>query len=52
MRRNRHGGVTFGLILIFLGAVILCAQIMPPGFWWFFIGLGLVVCGLCCLRKR
>lgn len=48
--RKRHFN-NAGLISIALGAVIIFALILPPIFWWFALGLGLIAFGLCALKK-
>ena len=46
MRRRHNRGNLIGYIAIFMGLVILLSLILPPGFWWFAIGAGLVAFGL------
>lgn len=51
MRRRGPKGALLGLVMVLLGAMILAAMLLPPGFWWFFIGLGLLICGFSCCRR-
>ncbi len=51
MRRGRVNGNLLGLILIAAGATILLAMVLPAGFWWFILGMALIVCG-CWLCRR
>ena len=46
MRRGRHAQNTFGLILIALGVLIILSMVLPAGFWWLALGVGLVVLGV------
>lgn len=46
MRKRHNRGNIIGYASILVGALILLALILPPGFWWFAIGAGLVGFGL------
>ena len=46
MRRRHDRGNIVGYVSIFVGGVILLSLILPPGFWWFAIGAGLVAFGI------
>ena len=46
MGRRRQQGNILGYALIVVGALILFSQILPPGFWWFAVGAGLIAAGL------
>ena len=49
-RRNPITNLT-GILLITMGALILFARVLPAGFWWFCVGVGLVAAGIVLLRK-
>ncbi len=36
-----------GCLIILLGIGVFLALIMPPGFWWFALGVGLICVGIC-----
>jgi hypothetical protein len=46
MRKGHHRGTVIGYASIIIGLLILLAMILPPGFWWFALGVGLVAFGL------
>ena len=39
------------ILMIAVGALLLFARVLPPGFWWFCVGAGLIAGGVCLLRK-
>lgn len=41
-----------GISLIVVGALILFARVLPSGFWWFCVGVGLVAGGICLLGRK
>ena len=40
------------VIMIVMGSLILFARVLPAGFWWFCVGVGLVAGGICLLKKH
>ena len=52
MRRKHHQGNIAGYAAIAAGIIILLSLILPPGFWWFAIGVGLVALGLWLNSRR
>ncbi len=46
MRRGWGRRCLFGGLAIGLGAVILLALVVPPGFWWFLAGILLIAGGI------
>ena len=52
MRGRRPLGALIGLAMIGLGVLILLAMVLPAGFWWFVLGLGLIGGGWGCCRRR
>ena len=52
MRRCNPVLKLVGGAMILVGALILFARVLPPGFWWFCVGVSLVAGGICLLRKR
>lgn len=52
MRRPRPFGSCIGLLMIAAGIVVLLAMVLPSGFWWFLVGLALIVCGVCVCGHR
>ena len=40
-----------GIVMIFVGMLILFARVLPAGFWWFCVGAGLVAGGVCLVMK-
>lgn len=45
MRRRKRGGILAYVALV-IGILIVTSFIMPPGFWWFILGVCLVAAGL------
>jgi len=53
MRGYRRKPDGLGCVAIGLGIVILLALILPSGFWWFALGVALIVFGvIACIRCR
>lgn len=52
MRGPLPGRGLIGGALIGLGALILFARVLPPGFWWFCVGAALVAAGLLVIFKK
>ena len=53
MRRRRNPVVTLvAALMISVGALILFARVLPPGFWWFCVGAGLVAGGVALICRR
>jgi len=50
MRRGRLGCV-LGAALIVIGVLIILSMLLPSGFWWLVLGLGLIIFGLALLRS-
>jgi hypothetical protein len=46
MRRKKCNGNSLGCLAVALGVIILLAMILPAGFWWFVLGVGLIVFGI------
>lgn len=51
MRGKRPLPNLIGRIMVILGVLIILSFILPSGFWWFALGVGLIVLGICCSRK-
>ena len=54
MRKNSRGfgSRNLGCLIILLGVFVLLALILPPTFWWFFLGAVLIVTGIWVCRAR
>lgn len=52
MRRRRPFEGLFCFLLIVLGVLILFALLLPAGFWWFILGIALIVSGFYCACRR
>lgn len=52
MRRWRPFGGLLCFLLILLGVLIMFVLFLPPGFWWFMLGVSLIAGGYCCSRRR
>ncbi len=50
MGRRRRPRLLLGVFLIAVGAIIILSMILPAGFWWFILGLGLIALGIWFLR--
>jgi len=50
MRKRRSGGSLIGLAAVVLGLVILLSMVLPAGFWWFMLGVGLICGGIWLMR--
>jgi len=50
MRRGRKTGNPLGGLMIAAGVLILMSLVLPEGFWWFLLGMGLICCGFWCCR--
>lgn len=52
MRRNRGRRPFIGCLPMLAGVVIILALILPEGFWWFALAVGLICAGIwlyrCC----
>ena len=46
MRKGRPAQGLIGLILVALGILIILWMILPSGFWWLVLGIGLIVLGI------
>ena len=52
MRRGKRGGVPpVGCLVILAGVLILFALILPTGFWWFALAVGLIAVVLWLLTR-
>ncbi len=51
MRRGCRRSRRPGSVVIITGVVIILTLILPPGFWWFSLGAGLVALGVCLNRR-
>ncbi|NLV86520.1 MAG: hypothetical protein GX025_04810 [Clostridiales bacterium] len=47
---NNRGGL--GCLVVLAGVFVLLALVLPPGFWWFVLGLILIIGGFWLLRWR
>ena len=52
MRRRNPIVTMIAVIMIAVGALILFARVLPAGFWWFCVGVGLVAGGIALLTKK
>ena len=52
MRRRNPVVTIVGILMVAVGALILFARVLPPGFWWFCVGAGLVAGGLFLLTRK
>lgn len=43
---RKHGSSLLGNICILSGVMIVLALILPSGFWWFLLGVGLIGFGI------
>ena len=50
-RRRRRRGPSIGWLVILTGVIIILALILPAGFWWFALAVGLIVAGIWLLQK-
>ena len=51
MRKNNPPGGLVGLIAICLGVLVILALVLPSGFWWMLLGVGLITGGIFAIRK-
>ncbi|MBQ2895930.1 MAG: hypothetical protein IJE26_04395 [Oscillospiraceae bacterium] len=51
MRKRANGAGVAAWIAITAGLIVLLSMILPPGFWWFMLGVALIALGLC-IRRR
>jgi len=51
-RQNNFNHRRIGCLIILLGIGVFLALVMPPGFWWFALGVGLICVGICVMRGR
>ncbi len=40
-----------GIIIIGLGVTVIIVMLLPSGFWFFAVGLLLIICGIVMLKK-
>ncbi len=52
MRGGRPLGGLICFLMIVLGVLIVFAMLLPVGFWWFLLGISLIVCGFHCANRR
>ena len=52
MRRRNPIVLIVGISMIVVGALILFARVLPAGFWWFCVGVGLIAGGICLLGRK
>ncbi|MGE4352635.1 MAG: hypothetical protein AB7D36_00940 [Oscillospiraceae bacterium] len=50
MRKPYRCPKSIGCLAITLGTIILLGMLLPAGFWWFILAVGLIICGLWLLR--
>lgn len=50
MGRWRRRWLLPGVICIVLGAAIILGMILPKAFWWFLLGMALIVVGIYLMR--
>ena len=51
MRKKNPILKLIGILMISVGALLLFARVLPPGFWWFCVGVSLIAGGICLLKK-
>ncbi|MBS7402870.1 MAG: hypothetical protein ACI3UZ_06305 [Oscillospiraceae bacterium] len=51
MRWKGNGG-KIGCLTVLLGIFLLLALVLPPGFWWFVLGVLLIFVGFWIMRCR
>lgn len=51
MRGKRPIGFFISVFLVILGLFIILAMVLPGAVWWFLLGVGLIVIGLCWCRR-
>lgn len=51
MRGKRPIGFFISVFLVILGLFIILAMVLPGAVWWFLLGVGLIVIGLCLCRR-
>ena len=47
----RKRGRTLGVVLTLLGLIIILSILLPSGTLWFLFGIGLMLLGICILRR-
>jgi len=52
LRRRGFCGRLAAFLCIVVGVVILFAMVLPAGFWWFLLGVALIVAGFYCANRR
>lgn len=52
MRRRNPIVTVVAIAMIVVGALILFARVLPAGFWWFCVGVGLIAGGIALLCRR
>lgn len=40
-----------GRVLVICGVVIVSYLVLPSGFWWFLVGVAMIVAGVCWCRR-
>jgi hypothetical protein len=48
--RRPHRGRPIGALIVCAGLLIILTLVLPSGFWWFFLGIALIVIGILILR--
>ncbi len=51
MRRGRPVQNVIGIVMVLLGVFILLAMILPSGFWWIILAIGLIILGFNWARR-
>ena len=51
MRGRRPWPNTLGLICVALGVLVILSMVLPSGFWWLLLGIGLIVFGLYLIKR-
>ncbi len=51
MRRGRPVQNLIGAAMVLLGVFILLAMVLPSGFWWIVLAVGLIILGIGWARR-
>lgn len=51
MRCKRPLPKQVGRVLVIAGVLIVSYLVLPSGFWWFLVGVGMIVAGVCWSKR-
>ena len=51
MRGKRPLPKQVGRVLVIAGVLIVSYLVLPSGFWWFLIGVAMIVAGVCWTKR-